>query len=255
MEHTLEEKLGQFLSMRNISIAVAESCTGGLLGHKITNAAGSSAYFLGGAIVYSNQLKRTMVGVKETTLEKFGAVSEEVGVEMAEGIRRLTGADIGVSISGVAGTEGGTDQKPVGMVWSGYSSAVKTEAVSYLFSGSRIGIKESSANAVLEHAYLFAQEYIDGILASRIHGDQTKSVLKPVEVKAVFSEDGEIKPISIRIAGNEIRVQSKRIRANTPDKIRFMVLLPSDQTRVLELNCRSLDWTLESNGNQHQKFS
>ncbi|HEX2951985.1 MAG TPA: competence/damage-inducible protein A, partial [Armatimonadota bacterium] len=118
-DETLEEVVGNMLRKAGVTLAVAESCTGGLLGGRITNIAGSSDYFLGGVISYSNSLKERLLGVAATTLATHGAVSTQTACEMADGVVRATGANIGVSITGIAGPGGGTEEKPVGLVYMG----------------------------------------------------------------------------------------------------------------------------------------
>jgi len=113
----MEEVVGQLLLQENLTLALAESCTGGLISHRITRVAGSSAYFLGGAVTYSNVEKVRALGVNPATLERVGAVSRETALEMSHGIRQRSGADIGLSVTGVAGPSGGSPDKPVGTVW------------------------------------------------------------------------------------------------------------------------------------------
>src|SRR6185437_12723769 len=113
---SLEQIVGYYLQMRHATLAAAESCTGGLLAERITSVAGSSRYFLGGAVVYSNELKTKFADVPTKLIEKHGAVSSEVAIALAEGIRKRCAATIGVGITGVAGPAGGTEEKPVGLV-------------------------------------------------------------------------------------------------------------------------------------------
>jgi nicotinamide-nucleotide amidase len=115
----LEETVGRLLRERGLTLAVAESCTGGLIGHRITDVAGSSAYFLLGIVAYSNEAKQRLLGVREETLVAHGAVSVDTAEEMAEGARRASGADIGLATTGIAGPGGGTEEKPVGTVCLG----------------------------------------------------------------------------------------------------------------------------------------
>ena len=116
-ELTMEEVVGQLLLRNQQTLALAESCTGGLISHRITRVAGSSAYFLGAAITYSNAEKIRALGVNPATLDRVGAVSRDTALEMAQGIRQRTGATIGLSVTGVAGPSGGSADKPVGTVW------------------------------------------------------------------------------------------------------------------------------------------
>jgi nicotinamide-nucleotide amidase len=113
----MEDVVGQLLLAKQQTLALAESCTGGLISHRITRVAGSSAYYIGGAVTYSNQEKIRVLGVNPTTLERFGAVSRETALEMSQGIRVRSGATIALSVTGVAGPSGGTPEKPVGTVW------------------------------------------------------------------------------------------------------------------------------------------
>jgi nicotinamide-nucleotide amidase len=111
----LEEAVGRLLAERGL--AVAESCTGGLIAHRLTNAPGSSRYFLGGVVAYANEVKERVLGVRPGTLREDGAVSREAALEMARGVRRLLGADIAISATGIAGPTGGMPEKPVGLVY------------------------------------------------------------------------------------------------------------------------------------------
>ncbi|MBN1302935.1 MAG: CinA family protein [Anaerolineales bacterium] len=139
-------------------IAVAESCTGGLVGSRITDISGSSEYFMGGIIAYSNQVKIRQLGVFPGTLEETGAVSRQTVVEMARGVKQKFSADIGLSVSGIAGPGGGTPAKPVGTVWVGLASKDFTDARLFLFDGDRRQNKENAADAALA----FLLEYLEG---------------------------------------------------------------------------------------------
>lgn len=150
MSTSKEVRLGNLLRDNGLWLAVAESCTGGMLGHLITNMPGSSAYFKGGVIAYANEIKVEVLGVSPTTLDSFGAVSKETVLEMAYGIRHSFNADIGLSVSGIAGPEGGTNEKPVGTVWIGVSIPKVSVAEVFLFSGDRKSIKEQAAQSAVE---------------------------------------------------------------------------------------------------------
>ncbi|MGH7835290.1 MAG: competence/damage-inducible protein A [Candidatus Binatia bacterium] len=136
-DETLEEIVGRLLVREGRTLAVAESCTGGYISHRITRVAGSSAYYVGGCVSYSNNAKERLLGVERTTLERYGAVSRETALEMAEGVRRRTGAGIALSVTGVAGPSGGTADVPVGTVWMGMAQDASSEARRFRFQGER----------------------------------------------------------------------------------------------------------------------
>ncbi|MFQ5673293.1 MAG: competence/damage-inducible protein A [Nitrospinales bacterium] len=148
-EETLEGIVGSLLRARNLTLAVAESCTGGLIGHRITNVAGSSDYFLEGVVTYSNEAKMNRLGVGGELLSRHGAVSREVAVAMAEGIRRLSGADIGLSVTGIAGPAGGSRGKPVGLTYIALDAAAGGWCDKFLFPQDRVRNKERAAQAAL----------------------------------------------------------------------------------------------------------
>lgn len=131
-------------------MAVAESCTGGLIGNLITNVAGSSTYYVGSVTAYAYEAKVRLLGVKWDTLEKFGAVSEETVIEMARGVRCALAADVGISVSGIAGPGGGTPDKPVGLTWIGLSDATTDKAWRNIWQGDRIAIKTQAAQAAMQ---------------------------------------------------------------------------------------------------------
>lgn len=146
---TLEGAAARLLRDNALTVALAESCTGGLLAKRLTDLPGSSAYFKEGLVTYSNDAKERLLGVSHDTLVAHGAVSEETAREMAEGVRRLSGSDYGVSVTGVAGPDGGTEEKPVGLVWVGVSSERGTHAEKLdltAWAKSRDAIRERSAN-------------------------------------------------------------------------------------------------------------
>ena len=147
---SMEQIVGYYLQMRNATLAVAESCTGGLLAERITSVGGSSRYFVGGAVVYSNQLKTAFADVPAELIEKYGAVSSEVAKAMAEGIRRRSGATFGLSVTGVAGPTGGSDQKPVGLVFHALASDAGTEVVERKFPGDRKRIRRFASQQALD---------------------------------------------------------------------------------------------------------
>jgi nicotinamide-nucleotide amidase len=147
---SLEQIVGYYLQMRNATLAVAESCTGGLLAERITSVSGSSRYFLGGAIVYSNDLKTAFADVPAQLIEKHGAVSREVVAALAEGIRKRCSATFGIGITGVAGPTGGTPEKPVGLVFHALASESGTEIVERNFPGDRKRIRWFASQQALD---------------------------------------------------------------------------------------------------------
>jgi len=147
---SLEQIVGYWLQMRNATVAVAESCTGGLLAERITSVSGSSRYFLGGAIVYSNRLKADLAGVPAEMIERHGAVSREVAAALAEGIRYRCESTLGVGITGVAGPSGGTAEKPVGLVFHAVASSTGTEVVQRNFPGDRKRIRRFASTMALD---------------------------------------------------------------------------------------------------------
>jgi nicotinamide-nucleotide amidase len=146
----LEQIVGYWLQMRNATLAVAESCTGGLLAERITSIAGSSRYFVGGAVVYSNNLKTEFAGVPADMIERHGAVSREVAAALAEGIRYRCESTLGVGITGVAGPGGGSPEKPVGLVFHAVASDTGTEVIQRSFPGDRKRIRRFASTMALD---------------------------------------------------------------------------------------------------------
>ena len=157
-DQPLEEKIGELLRRRGLRLAVAESCTGGLIGHRITNIPGSSTYYMGSVTAYAYEAKVRLLGVRWETLETYGAVSQETVLEMARGVRNALAADIGVSVSGIAGPGGGTPEKPVGTTWIGLSAAGVDEAWCHAWKGDRLAVKSKSAEAALRILYDYLNE-------------------------------------------------------------------------------------------------
>jgi nicotinamide-nucleotide amidase len=148
-EATLEEIVGQLLLAKQQTLALAESCTGGYISHRITRVAGSSAYHYGGAVTYSNDAKIRFLGVNPATLESHGAVSRETALEMSRGIRERTGASVGLSVTGIAGPLGGSREKPVGTVWISIAHDNYHEARLYNFHGDRERVITGTSQAAL----------------------------------------------------------------------------------------------------------
>ena len=148
-DDTLETCIGKLLKGTGRTISTAESCTGGSIASLLTSVAGSSEYFLGSVVSYANSVKAGVLGVDEKIIEEHGAVSSECVAAMAEGVRKLTGSDFSIATSGIAGPGGGSDAKPVGLVWIGVSSQKSTETFSMVFKGDRKrNIERFAANAL-----------------------------------------------------------------------------------------------------------
>jgi len=146
----LEEQIGALLRKRGKTISMAESCTGGFISHRITNVHGSSDYYGCGVIAYSNQSKIDILHVSPETLKKFGAVSRQTAIEMAQGIKQVSGSDLGLAVTGIAGPGGGTPEKPVGLVYICLASDESVVCEEFRFKGKREEIKFQTSEAALE---------------------------------------------------------------------------------------------------------
>jgi len=152
-DESLERAVGEMLVRDGLTLALAESCTGGLIGHRVTNIPGSSRYFLASLTTYSNESKTRLPGVSEELLRDHGAVSPECAAAMAEGVRRTVGADMGLSITGIAGPDGGTPEKPAGLAYVGLSQGEATVTEELRLRGDREIIKERCAQSALYSLY------------------------------------------------------------------------------------------------------
>lgn len=144
-----EVLIGRILKKKGLTLSVAESCTGGLLSNTITNVPGSSEYFIGGVVAYSNDVKTEVLGVKARTLRMFGAVSIQAAEEMAAGVKKKLKSDVSISITGVAGPGGGSSRKPVGTVFIGVAAGKKIMVRRFSFKGTRLSIKKKSSLGAL----------------------------------------------------------------------------------------------------------
>lgn len=160
METVLEMRIGNILRQRHLTLATAESCTGGLISDRITDIPGSSEYFTGGIVAYSYEAKASLLNVSWDTLNTKGAVSKETVLEMARGVRNALGADISISVSGIAGPGGGTPEKPVGTTWIGLVTLEGEWTRHFVWSGDRIQNKKYSCDAALQ----FILDYLEGKL-------------------------------------------------------------------------------------------
>lgn len=192
-----EEEIGTLLRARGWTLATAESATGGLVGHRVTNVAGSSDYFVGGMVAYSNDAKMALLDVRLETLIAVGAVSDEVAREMARGARRRLNADVAVSITGIAGPGGGTDFKPVGLTYIALSAPDAEVCRRYVFEGNRLENKEMSASAALRLVW----EYLKGT-------HMVEFVNEPVMVEAQPRPDQPPRPLAFVWRGMRYAVAS-----------------------------------------------
>jgi nicotinamide-nucleotide amidase len=156
---SLEEEIGDLLRQKGLTLGIVESATGGLISHRITNIAGSSDYYKGSVTAYSNEVKTGVVGVKEATLNQYGAVSAEVAQEMAQGGRKVLNADICIADTGIAGPGGASAGKPVGLFYLGLSHKDGTFSREHNFTGDREQNKQNAAEAALQ----WLKEYLAGL--------------------------------------------------------------------------------------------
>ena len=159
-EDTLEVIIGELLKQSGLTLAVAESCTGGLIGHRITDVPGSSAYYQGSITSYSGDVKESILGVRRDTLRAHGEVSEQTAREMAQGVKRAFRAGVGMSVTGIAGPDGGSPEKPVGLVYIGLAAANGEWVERHVWHGNRWENKGRSAQAALE----MLRRYLEGRL-------------------------------------------------------------------------------------------
>ena len=219
-----ENKIAMLCLEWGYKLAIAESCTGGLVGHRITNLPGSSKYFLGSIVAYDYSVKRGVLGVEPITLEKYGAVSKETAIEMAVGTRNLLSTEepiekiIGVSVTGIAGPEGGTPDKPVGLVWIGISNYWYKTAASFIWNGNRIENKEFSCQGALN-------QLLDTL--------RILSRYKNVQVRSLVNFSGNIEPQALMRDSREIPITATGRRWKDELGDHILAMIPGED--VLEL--------------------
>ncbi len=237
MNDTLPEILiGALLRARGWRLAVAESCTGGLIGHRLTNVPGSSTYYLGSITAYAYEAKVRLLGVRWETLETHGAVSEAVVLEMARGVRRALAADVGLSVSGIAGPGGGTPEKPVGTTWIGLSTPRGDSALVTVGQGDRLANKEHSAEEALQLLARTLQTMPEDSAAP-----QEGLPGEPVEVTARFERDGGITPLYLHRGGTRLPLQAGKRWANQSGT-HALVLLPDGSSAHLFFSAETRRW-------------
>jgi PncC family amidohydrolase len=198
-EEKLESVVGELMRSQGLTLAVAESCTGGLLGHRLTNVPGSSDYFIGGVVAYSYDAKERVLGVRHNTLYDHGAVSEKTALEMARSARRLFATDVALSVTGIAGPGGGMPGKPVGLVYVALSTRDQEVCHRFVWESNREGNKAYSAQAALEILLAYLRER-GWTMDNTWFGDEE------VAVEAQFLADGEIRPTAFTWRGSHRRI-------------------------------------------------
>jgi PncC family amidohydrolase len=199
---TLARQSGELLKQRQLWLATAESCTGGLLATHITNVPGSSEYFKGGVVAYSNEVKRQLLGVSSDIFSQHGAVSSETALAMASGARKLLQTDLALATTGIAGPSGGTPDKPVGRVYVALAAANTQECRSCLWDGDRWENREWSARVALE----LLLEHLSASLAKPEQPSLRPGT--PITVDARFDLQGRLTPRAFQWRGQWVQVTS-----------------------------------------------
>lgn len=225
MAQRLEHIIAEWLTRRSLTLAVAESCTGGLLAHRVTNVPGSSAYFLGGLVAYSNAAKEHLLGVRRETLEAHGAVSAETAVEMAQGARQAFASDLALSITGIAGPTGGTPEKPVGLTFVALVAPQGEWVERHVWEGNREANKAASAEAALD----LLHRYLRGELVEK-QGD-----FVPTVVESRLDSEGQTYPTAFTWMAQRQQVRDVGRRWIEGDERCYLVMTPLDA--VFELRC------------------
>ena len=229
MEASLEALVGRELRARGWTLALGESCTGGLVGHRITQVTGSSDYFAGGVIAYTNEAKGALLGVAADTLHTHGAVSAETAVEMASGAREAFAADVGLSVTGIAGPGGGTANKPVGLTFIGVVTPAAERVERYQWSGDRQSNKEDSAEAALQLVLL------------ALGGE---AMQEPVTVETHLESDGTLRPLAFIWRDQRHAIESYGRRWEQGGQMHFLVQDGSLRTFELAYSTDQASWTL-----------
>jgi nicotinamide-nucleotide amidase len=234
----IEQRVGVLLRERGLMLATAESCTGGLLADRLTNVSGSSDYYLGGVVAYSNRLKETLLGVQPETLQAHGAVSEETAQEMARGARQRLDADVAVSITGIAGPTGGSAGKPVGLMYVAVSGAGKERCGRFVFAHDRLGNKQ----AAVEAAIRLVIESLQG------NGATFGFLNEPVRVETRPRRDGTELPLAFVWQGQRYEIGSwgrESIKSQDGREVRcYLVQTAGSQTWELCLDLALGQWRL-----------
>lgn len=201
----IEKQIGTLLTTQHLTLATAESCTGGLVAHRITNVSGSSAYYVGGFVTYANEAKEALLGVRRETLLAHGAVSQETAQEMAQGSRQRLGADLAVSVTGIAGPSGGTTEKPVGLVYIALAAPDVELCQRHVWQGGRLSNKEQSAEAALRMLLAYLQEQAP---SRRVGGKMVEFVNEPLIVQTELRKNEMIRPVAFLWRGKRFQIEA-----------------------------------------------
>jgi PncC family amidohydrolase len=230
---TLLSTLAQMLTDQNATLSTAESCTGGLIGHLLTNVPGSSNWYQGGVVSYSNELKMQVLGVKAVTLDRVGAVSEQVAEQMAIGARQAFHTTYAVSVTGIAGPGGSTADKPVGLTYIGVATPALVVVRRYVWQGSREGNKQSSATAALE----LLHNVLTGATLT-----QTPA-MKSTVVEVRLGEGGSMTPTAFVWQGRTFKITDWGRQKEEGNVLTFLVMTARSKAWELEFDRTSSIWT------------
>ena len=247
----LEEKIGLLLVEQGLTLATAESCTGGLVAHRITNVPGSSVYFVGGIVAYANEAKESLLGVQTETLAAHGAVSEEVAREMARGARQRLGADVAVAITGIAGPSGGTPDKPVGLTYVALSAPAVELVERHVWTQGRQENKQASAEAALRLVAGYLKRQGSKRLRNRrgrLERAMVEFIDEPVSVDVQVRSDGTATPLGFAWRSRRYRIESwGRQRTETKDSRTwrcYLVQTAGGETWELCRDMETAQWRL-----------
>ena len=235
MDTSPEAIIVRILTERHQTVATAESCTGGLVAHRLTNIPGSSACVLGGIVAYANAVKEHVAGVRHETLVQFGAVSAETAAELARGARRLFAVDMAVGVTGIAGPGGATDGKPVGLTYIGVAAEGYEVVNRYVWSGERVSNKEQSADAALGMVLEYLQQ------AKPVPVSAQADALSSVEAEILA--DGRVTPRSFAWQGQRLRVESIGRQWLEGASRHVLVSTTTGETLELAVAMPAMSWT------------
>lgn len=230
----VEYRIGEILRDHRLQLGLAESCTGGLISHRITNIPGSSDYFQGGVVAYANAVKTGLLNISQATLDQHGAVSRETVLKMARSVRKLLSTDIGVSVSGIAGPGGGTPAKPVGLAWIGLCAADTEQAWSNIWPGDRAAVKSQVAEAALKHLL----DYLNRLSVG----------FESINVLAKFDAQNQIRPVKIIWRDQTYPILSTGRRWADELGQHILVMLPGDHAYELIYTPSGEVWHLRQIG-------